>query len=379
MKLLIWTNIPNHYQRSFFDALRQAGIDLRVCYYEHVDSGRRKLGWSVPEQLPPGECYVPQSPAALDMIEDWPARIHIIPGGYTSLFLRNTLRRIVAAKVPWAHWSEPSKAHGLRRWLTAPLKRRYAAKINQTALGAFGIGQRAMADFTRWGVASERTAMLPYSAPPADLTATPDSTCASFCAGRPAFLFLGSLCHRKGIDVLLSAFARAGRRSLDSVLILVGNDTTNGGYLRLARKLKIADRVLFRGPVAPDQLSRVMRTAQVLVLPSRVDGWGVVLNEGASAGLALIGSDMAGASYHLIRPGENGFRVRAGSTSSLATALAAYAEHPDIAACHGAQSLEIFAEYTPARNVQRLIRSIESWQCLRGRVENARQFGDRAA
>src|SRR5207302_1253664 len=134
----------------------------------------------------------------------------------------------------------------------------------------------------------------------------------------------------------LDAFARASKDA-DSKwsLLLVGNDRSEGAFEKRARTLGIASKVLFRGPMPPKDLATALRASDVVVLPSRFDGWGVTLNEGASAGLALVGSDACGASDHLISPGENGFVVEAGDVDSLARAMHAYVADAELAAQHG--------------------------------------------
>ena len=129
----------------------------------------------------------------------------------------------------------------------------------------------------------------------------------------------------------------------------------------MASRLGLTGSACFMGPVFSDEVSTVLKCAKVLVLPSRYDGWGVVLNEAASMGLALIGSDKAGATHHLIRPGINGFQVRAGSVNSLKSALIAYIHNPNLAETHGKASLVVAKEFTPEMNVQRFTTAIESW------------------
>jgi len=362
MKALVWTSVPNHYQAALFAALRSAGVDLQVCYYERVSKERLALGWDDTRELPPGEHYVEDSLQALESVPDWRERIHMVPG-YRLRFLRKLVRTLARAGTPWVHWSEPSHL-GLKWYLSWPLKRWYARMLNHHALGAFGIGKKALEDFARWGIDPQRMAYLFYASPPCDLEAEPDDECTRFCDGRPAFVFLGRLCRRKGTDVLLRAFARATKPSKEWRLLLVGPDDSGGSYGQLAEHMGTSEQVLFRGAVSPDALGSVLRTAKVLVLPSRFDGWGVVLNEAASAGLALIASDMAGASHHLIHPGENGFRVKAGDVSSLVAAMGAYVSSPDLAATHGERSLKVFEDFTPERNAQRFISAIRSWQAM---------------
>lgn len=362
MRVCIWTMVPNHYQASFFRALRSAGVDLRVCYYDRVDEDRRALGWSSCDTLPDGEMYVPPNADAFTAVPDLRQRVHVVPG-FSVACTRMLASYLSAQGTPWAHWSETTRP-GLRWWATYPRKRWYARLVNQSALGAFGIGDVAVEDIVRWGVRRERVAMLPYSSPACDEPLTPDERTSRFVAGRLAFVYAGSLIYRKGIDVLLHAFANLGAAGKGSVLVLVGNDRSGGAYARQAETLGIRERVLFRGPVPAETIPMVLAAASVFVLPSRFDGWGVVLNEAATMGLALIGSHRAGASHHLIRPTENGFHVQAGSVASLSAVMRLYAENPNLARRHGEESRRVFADYTPERNAERFLRAIHSWNLI---------------
>ncbi len=248
LKTVIWTNIPNHYQDSFYKALRAVGVDLKVCYYERIPEERLRMGWNQFKVLPSGEQYVSKSLAFPDLIHDWRERIHVIPG-YGDLFIRSLAIHLSQNGVCWIHWSEPSHL-GMRWWLTYPIKKWYANLVNRYALGAFGNGIRALQDFRRWGMRQDRLALLPYSAAAGNRSVSPDNMCRDFCSGRSAFLFLGSLCQRKGIDILLTAFSQISRSNPDWVLILAGDDRSNGKYLRLAETMGLTDRILFRGPVS---------------------------------------------------------------------------------------------------------------------------------
>jgi glycosyltransferase involved in cell wall biosynthesis len=134
--------------------------------------------------------------------------------------------------------------------------------------------------------------------------------------------------------------------------------------------LGLSDRVLFRGVMPVTAVGSVLAACDVLVLPSRFDGWGVVLNEAASAGLALVASEKVGAAYHLIEPGLTGFRVKAECRSSLVTALRLYARDAELAGLHGAHSRTLFSRFTPQHNVERFITAVRAW--LAGRPDWSR-------
>jgi len=357
-KVLIWMSTSSHHQTGFFNALRQSGrVDLGVCYDHPLSERRTLLGWHEVGDLPEGERYV-EKPVDLEAsVPDWRERIHVIPGARAPV-AGAVLRQIIRAGSRWVHWSE-CRRHGLRRIAGMPRWMRYARQITRTALGAFAIGDFARSDLRKLGVPIERIAFLPYTCDGLDPAAPCDETIKDFANGRRLFLFCGALCKRKAPDVLLRSYAEL--QTTDWVLALVGPDVSGGKHRRLAETLGIAERVLFRGTMPADKIANVIQAADVMILPSREDGWGVVLNEAASLGRALIASDCVGAGPHMIRSGENGYIVRAADPGSLANAMRAYVKMPQLAQQHGAASSRIFEAFTPQRNAQRFITALEGW------------------
>ena len=113
------------------------------------------------------------------------------------------------------------------------------------------------------------------------------------------FLYAGRLDPEKGLDTLLEAF-----RDVPGELVLVGGGSDEQRLRGLA-----GERVRFEGPVDRDELVGYYRDADVFVLPSRSEPWGMVLNEAAAAGLPLVATEESGAAHDLIDG--NGFRVPA--------------------------------------------------------------------
>ncbi len=359
-KYLIWMNYKSHYQRAFFAALREIGIDLVVCYYEELPEDRKALGWSGAYDLLPGEIVVRASLEDLNLIPDYCQRIHVVPG-YGSSFTRVLTLHLCQEGCQWVHWSE--RAHtGLRWWLSLPRKRWYANLVNKYALGAFGQGELTLMDFTKWGIDPSKQAILSYAPASCYIDAEPDNESVVFCGNRKSFIFLGALTPRKGIDILLKAFAGLPGSCISNwCIVLVGVDKTNGDYQKLAVKLGIQDQVLFRGSVPASNISSVLKVSDVLVLPSKFDGWGVVLNEAASLGMPLIASDRVGAAYHLIEPGCNGFRFKTDKITSLQKTLKMYVDTPGLISKHGEKSKSIFIAYSPEAMAKRFVDTMTTW------------------
>ena len=225
-------------------------------------------------------------------------------------------------------------------------------------LGSFAVGVLAANDFADWGFASERVFYLPYSIAPVSICTSTEIP----VGPRPQtrFLFLGALCPRKGIDILLNAFAIVRRTDSRALLTLVGRDDSGGGYEELAGKLGVSPGVKFCPSVDADKIGLALAQCDVLVLPSRFDGWGVALSEGASVGKALISTETCGAAHHLIEDGVSGFRVPAGDIAALAERMLRYCRDPVLSAAHGKKAESLNVDLLPDRNALRMIRSLEA-------------------
>ena len=361
-KYCLWMNIPSHHQLDFVKTLHESGVDLKVRFFGKVDEGRRHMGWDAEPQLAENATYVRRSIDALDdSVPDWRERVHIVPGTVGDRFLMDLVDRLIGERVRWVHWSECVKP-GWNRIIRLPFRMFYGRKIMRYALGALAVSKMAEKEFISWGVDSKKIRWLPYTVSPLTGSDHVNESIKRFIENRFAFMFGGALCRRKGTDLLLQAFKCIGHRYPSSVLILVGPDTKDRRYEAQAKRLNIpTDRVLFMGPVKFDQMRDILPLCDIFILPSRYDGWGMVIFEAASMGKAVIGTDRCGAAHHIIVDGLNGFRVKAGDADSLAAAMQRYLESPGLAQIHGAHSKIMADFFHPARNVERFLCAMESF------------------
>ena len=117
-------------------------------------------------------------------------------------------------------------------------------------------------------------------------------------------LYVGRLLAHKNLAAVLQALALAGTPELG--LLIIGTGPEQPALQRLCRRLGIAQRVWFLPPQPPEQLPLYYVLADALVLPSRIEPWGLVVNEALACGTYVLCSRRAGAAYDLIRPGWNG-------------------------------------------------------------------------
>lgn len=370
-RICIWMNNPSHYQSAFFDALdARDDVDLQVRYFQGVPGDRAAEGWNSDhaDKLFEGFVGDETDPSCIaGLVPDWQHRVHLISSNFNAALVDY----FCASRVKWCHWSEmpgirlaevldyQMDLYRILRPLMLAARRKAWQPVREHAWGAFAQGILAENSFKVLGIPDRKIRELYYT--PAALPALdPSNAVAMFARGRKVFLSVGALCKRKGIDVLLKAFARL--HTDDWCVVLCGLDKTDGAYHALAAKLGIADRVLFLGAYPAARIAEVYAAADVFVLSSRFDGWGAVLNEAASLGMPLIGTDLCGASWHVVEPGSNGFRVRAGSVKDLAKALQAYVDDPGLLESFGAVSKALFfQELSPERNAERMVEALQAW------------------
>lgn len=352
IKLLIWMDIPSHHQSAFFKAIREAGVDLVVHYFSRISKNRQELGWSETEELYDEDRFIEQYIKPEMWCEDWRERAHIVTGcGYS--FLRKLVRYLSKEKIKWFHWSECSLP-GIRRLFGYVIKHQHAKMVNKYSSGAFATGQTATNDFICWGIRQEKIHFLPYAVDGLKKSDTPDIAIETFVASRKLiFTYIGAMVRRKGVDILLKAFREVVSQQPDVCLVLVGKDMKKERYKKFSNQLGLKDHVLFRGVVPAEHINRVLQSTDVLILPSRHDGWGMVLNEGASMGKALIATKNCGSAHHIIINDKNGYCIKP-NVSSLVKAMKHYACDHNLAERHGKKSLEIFKDFTPLSNANRL-------------------------
>jgi glycosyltransferase involved in cell wall biosynthesis len=158
--------------------------------------------------------------------------------------------------------------------------------------------------------------------------------------GRPVILFAGKLIDVKAPQELLAAFALLSQRMrLDAApyLLFAGDGPLRAALEAAARPLR--DAVRFVGFRNQSELPALYDLSDLLVLPSRFEPWGLVVNEAMNAARPIVVSDRAGAAADLVADGDNGFVYPSGDVAALAAALTRLIESTSLRQKMGAASL----------------------------------------
>ncbi|WP_243324115.1 glycosyltransferase [Geothrix sp. SG200] len=137
-------------------------------------------------------------------------------------------------------------------------------------------------------------------------------------------IFIGRMDFKKAADIMFAALARLVE--YEWTLSMVGNGPVKGDLISMANKLNISKRINWHGVVPNAMIQGLLCSHDILILPSRWDGWGAVVNEALMQGAAVICSDHCGASVLLEDPWR-GAVFRAGDPDDLAHVLQAWVAH----------------------------------------------------
>ena len=141
-------------------------------------------------------------------------------------------------------------------------------------------------------------------------------------------LFVGRLEERKGIWVLLSAFEKFALRVPDVHLRLVGRDMTKGAVAEFIREHALMNRITMTMHVEQSLRIREMQEAMFLVVPSLLEGFGLVAAEGMALGACVLSSDCPGLKALFAEEG-TGELFRSGDTDDLARKLEELCENSE--------------------------------------------------
>jgi glycosyltransferase involved in cell wall biosynthesis len=339
MKIALLTEIPAPYRIPLFNALATLpDVELDVVFVAERDPRRQypvyEDEFSFRSRVLAGRGLTARgrwvvfsrgTTRALDQIDP----DVVLLGGWNQPAFWSGIRWARRRRRPVVLWVESTKRD--ERSGNPLLERLKRQAIDAAA--AFLVPGRAAREYVEsLGVPPECVAVAPNAVDLSIFRVQPDRSDRTECT----YLYVGRLSREKGPDILVRAF-----RDVAGTLLLAGVGPIEADVRALAD-----DRVELLGHVARDQLPELYARADCLVVPSRSETWGMVLNEGAAAGLPLVATEAAGGGYDLIEQGVNGYRVPVEDPAALAEALRSVANDPAWRISAGRRSRELAEGYT---------------------------------
>ena len=156
---------------------------------------------------------------------------------------------------------------------------------------------------------------------------------------------------------LLRAFARVPTRNVN--LAFVGDGPLRHALESEAKSLGVTDRIRFLGFVNQSGLPETYSAADVLVLPSEYEPFGVVVNEAMLCGCCAVVTDRVGAKFDLVREGETGFVYPVGDIDALARILEIMAVDPCAVKRLGDAARQRMETWSPQLGIDKTVEAVE--------------------
>jgi glycosyltransferase involved in cell wall biosynthesis len=289
----------------------------------------------------------------------------VIVGGYTgplhllAIFLSALARRPYALSADQFNTDRPTRG-GLMALAAREMLRRV---VFRTASLVLTCGREGYASAIRAGCPAHKIIDFPYVVEAERLAtgepeAIPDVCAQDIDSGKLILLFSGRLIPRKGFETLLEAVTLLGKQE-NWVLWIEGDGPMRRQYQGMGSRLGIADRCRFLGFCQMRLHGWILRHADIVIVPSLYDPWGIVADEGMQMGKAVIASAATGSAIDRITHRKNGLLFAPSDALELSQFLGLLLSDPDLRRTLGDAARVSAKQWTPTRNVETLRRAAE--------------------
>jgi glycosyltransferase involved in cell wall biosynthesis len=319
IKFVLITNIISPYRIPLFNVISESpGIDLEVIFLAKNESNRKwNIYWeeiSFRYKILKSLCFFIKS-IEMPIYFSWglwkelkkfgPDAICI--GGYHYLATIEALIYAKLYRIKITLWTE---SHLLSGFIKNPLANFYKRTIIQRFDSYIAIGTLAKEQVIYYGAKPEKI-VVGYNTVDVEwfMNKCKEIRLNEISQMKKDYppkniIYVGSFIARKGVLNLIRAFHNL---KMDNVgLILVGEGPEKASYLEYIRTHDI-ENVFFEGFVHRENIVKYYKLADILVLPSLNEVWGLAVNEAMACGLPVLSSIYAGVTKDLVIDGINGY------------------------------------------------------------------------
>lgn len=315
-KFIFWQNINSMHQSAFLDALSK--VHEVVLVVTDISSGREHMGWTDPV-LERVQVMVFGHTDWKRLIDDnrrhdtWHvfAGLHAFPGVHAAfLYALHHGCRVGVYAEPLVRKGVAGLLKDLRGFSDGI---RFREKIGFILC----IGPEAKRQYLHWGFPPERLFSWAYVT---EIETVPDPI--PMQPDRVKAIFPASLIHRKGADILFRAVRQLRNTDrFDLVCYSVDPSSITSYQSKLMAEAAASGIVRVHPFIDNRSLLQEISTSDFMLLPSRFDGWGAVVNEALSVGTPVLVSEYCGASSVIKGNEQLGRIIEALTPAGLAAAM----------------------------------------------------------
>jgi glycosyltransferase involved in cell wall biosynthesis len=162
------------------------------------------------------------------------------------------------------------------------------------------------------------------------------------------FIYVGRLAPEKNLAMLIRAYTAVHQttKAPPWKLLLVGDGPTRGDLETQVADSGQTDYIIFAGGFPWHQIPGWLADSDVLILPSKSEPWGLVVNEAMVCGMPVIVSEHCGCAEDLVKNDVNGFTFDPGKQPELESALRFFIDNPDQIKTMGMESIKLIAPFS---------------------------------
>lgn len=320
MKIIFWQNVLSPHQSTYIRALaNKKDVEVALVVEEDISNHRKDMGWSIPDFGNAKILIRPKKAEIFQILKETEHdSVHIFSGIRAYPLVKSAFLKSLSFDLIRGILSESADLRGLKGIFRLGLGKLEVFRFQNKIDFILAIGDLGAQWFQKCGFPTNK--IYPFGYFVENFTENKCDFSKNIKHGKDNYhlLFIGQLIKRKGVDTLLKALGEL--KKVDWFLNILGDGEERRNIENLCKSLNLSKYVKFHGSKKNIETIEFLQTADLLVLPSRFDGWGAVVNEALMNGVPVVCSDKCGAK-DLLKDSFRGDIFKSGSVSGLCKIL----------------------------------------------------------
>lgn len=290
--IVFWQNTPSIHQAPLIREIAKISKKkIVVVALSNIDPQRVKQGWNFPDYGDATLVVQPKRSESNELLSAFSSSsdTHIFSGIHAYPEIFEIFKLATKSSVTMGLYVEPGATHdGWKAVVRRLIYKIQALRWSKRLEFIFATGQIGFDWYRKCGFDAQNIYKFGYFIDEIETQGEQKSI------DLFEIVFVGEISSRKGIDNLISAMYRI---HLDRWrLRIIGSGELQTELSEYVSKKPVNGRIEFLGNLANKDAKNIIGESDLLVLPSRFDGWGAVINEALAAGTPVIVSNKCGAS-----------------------------------------------------------------------------------
>lgn len=288
-RIVFWQNILSHLLFPLIKEITKVNkFEICIVVPRLLTKEREKIGWEKQNTELVKIVVNPNENEVKKEIQRMPDKtLHVFSGISSYKFIGKAFKASLRINTKRAIISETYRFQGLMGYIRLLKGRFEAIRFGNEISIIYAIGENGCKWYRMCGYPDSKINKIKYY--------TEEKKKYHKVNERDCFVltYIGQLIRRKGLDLLIKALKEIEIKNWE--LDIVGNGKEQKKIKEFVEEFGLGNKVNFKGSVKNSEINSYLNESDLLVLPSRWDGWGAVVNEALMAGVPVVCSSNCGA------------------------------------------------------------------------------------